>query len=92
MVLFILITTSIIKAVDHPNKRISENEKKRYTQKALFIELFYSIIILSFYRGKFIVYLNIALFTMIFCVLGILLTNVKKRVKMWMNKNGVIKC
>lgn len=74
----LLAITFYIKAVDHPNKRISEKEKQIYTLKAMVIEIIYSIFVLFLYNISYIHYMNILFYTLAFCVIGIFLTKILK--------------
>ncbi|MEG0661490.1 MAG: accessory gene regulator B family protein [Anaerorhabdus sp.] len=71
-----MIITCWIKAVDHPNKRISKKEKQLFTKRAILIELLYSMIILCFYNTSVYIYLNITYLTLLFCILGITIARV----------------
>lgn len=77
ILIIMIIITFKIKAVDHPNKRISVVEKLVYTKKSLIIEISYSILILMLYNESTYPYLNIAFLSTIFCVIGILIARLK---------------
>lgn len=78
LIIIIMVNLTIkIKAVDHPNKRISPSEKSIYTKKSLVIETLYSLGILILYNDFTYMYLNIAFFSMIFCVSGTLIAKLK---------------
>lgn len=76
LLLMIIITISI-KAVDHPNKRISVKEKLVYTRKSLMIEIGYSLLIIVVYNEYTFKIMNIIYITMAFCVLGILIARLE---------------
>lgn len=75
--LIMIIVTLMVKVVDHPNKRVSVKEKLIYTRKSLEIEILYSILILIIYNNFTYLYLNIAYFSMAFCIIGILIARLK---------------
>lgn len=61
--------TICIGSVDHPNKPLTIYEKKKHTQKALFVEIIYVFIIIIMKDDSFI--RNIILLVLIFCVGGL---------------------
>lgn len=76
-VILIIILTFLIKAVDHPNKRLNVKEKLIYTNKALIIEILYSLLILVFYNKTTYIYLNIVYLSLIVCFSGIIIARLK---------------
>lgn len=80
VVMFITIfTTYHIGAMDHPNKRISLEEKKNYTSKAIKIELLYLLLVIFFHLNNVYVFSNILFLTIIFCVLNAFVTYLIKK-------------
>lgn len=80
IVIFITIfITYHIGAMDHPNKRISIEEKKNYTSKAIKIELFYLLLVIFLHLNNVYVFSNILFLTIIFCVLNAFVTYLVKK-------------
>lgn len=79
IILFIMISLIIVSffvgTADHPNKRLSQHEKKTFTKYALIVESLYLLFLLINQVTKFEIFTNVILFSMAFSVGGVLLAN-----------------
>lgn len=80
IVIFITIfITYHVGAMDHPNKRISIEEKRNYTLKAIKIEFLYLLLMIFLHLNNIYIFSNILFLTIIFCVLNALVTYLIKK-------------
>lgn len=59
-----------IGTIDHPNKKIDNDDKKKYTNKAFVIESTYIMLSLIAYLFSYIYVINVIMLILLFCTMG----------------------